>query len=104
MELVSNRTERKILENIFELNSLPDNFNFELNGIQIVKPNLKIIDDIIVFKSFLGMIFGTGFSPKIEKYNIDVNEQEDLFNNDVLLELQQCKNTGEQKNIFDYYI
>ena len=52
---------------------LPDNFNFELNGIQIVKPNLKIIDDIIIFKSFLGMIFGTGFSSKIEKYNIDVN-------------------------------
>ena len=52
---------------------LPDNLNFELNGIQTVKPNLKIVN-MIMLKAYLRLIFGSPFVSKIEKYKIDVKD------------------------------
>ena len=48
----------------------PDNFNLELNGIQTVKPNLKLVE-FSSFKSYLQVIFGLGFAQKIETYYFD---------------------------------
>lgn len=66
---------------------LPDNFDFELNGIQIVKPNLKMANMPGLLK-FLGIVFGTGFVSKMQNYKIDFEEWEQLFTIDLQYKLK----------------
>ena len=50
---------------------LPDNSNFELNGIQTVKPNLKNIG-IAVYNFYLLPIFGISVVEKIHEHFQDI--------------------------------
>ena len=49
---------------------LPDNFNFELSGIQTVKPNLKNLNMLVV-KPCLREVFGKRFVKNLDQYMID---------------------------------
>ena len=82
---------------------LPDNFNFKLNGIQTVKPNLKM-QDIELLKSILGVIFANKIVSKMEKYNIDPRELEQLLNEDVITRFMLSENEEEYSKIFEFDI
>ena len=62
---------------------LPDNFNFEFNGIQTLKPNLKVFD-YAEFIKFLSPMFGDAFVEKLQKHYTDFEKMAELFNKDVL--------------------
>ena len=51
-------------ENI-NFQKIPDNFNFELNGIETAKPILK--SNIIMVKGLIRKMFGTAFINKFDK-------------------------------------
>ena len=90
-------------KNDINFQKLPDNFNFELNGIQSVKPNLKAID-IVLFKMILKPVFGIDFVEAIDKYNFDLESQLELFDMETLTRLNECNNPEEQVYVFDDYI
>ena len=73
--------------NDINFQKFPDNFNFELNGIQTVKPNLKMANMPGLLK-FLGIMFGTGFVSKIQNYKIDFEEWEQIFTKDLQYKLK----------------
>ena len=90
--------------NATNFDKLSDNVNFELNGRQTVKPNLKNINAYLK-REFLIDIFGGGFVSKIEKFNIDIKDQANYLNEDgALSKVKECKNDEDQKNVFDFYI
>ena len=82
---------------------LPDNFNFELNGIQTVKPNLKIID-LDTITAYLELLFGNNFVKVAEKYMYNFNDQVQIFDEDILSKLQEFKNKEEMEKIFYNYV
>ena len=57
-----------------------------------------------VLKMFLGMLFGWGFETRIDQRKIKKEDQEQLFNKDVLSKLNECQSSEEQKDIFNNYI
>ena len=86
--------------NLNNFQKMPDNFNFELNGIQTKK--LKLVDkDLIVIEVFLERIFGDNFVVKTQKYNFDVEKYKEVFHKDIISRLKWCTNTDKQRRIFD---
>ena len=57
-------------DNVTNFQKLPDNFNFKLNEIQTVKPNLKITE-VISIKDYLKSLFGGVFTVLLEHYKFD---------------------------------
>ena len=49
----------------------------------------------------MGVVFGKGFVKRIEKYDLGIKEQRQLFNHQVIQSLIKCKNTQDQKMTFD---
>ena len=90
-------------ENDTHFQKLPDNSNLELNGIEPVKPNLKILEPV-VFKMYLKSIFGLGFVQKMEKHYFDRESQFDLFNYDMLAKINMCNKPEEQKEVFNNHL
>ena len=52
--------------NNINFRKIPDNFNFELNGIEPVKPNLN--SSVILVKSYLRKMFGSAFIKKFDRF------------------------------------
>ena len=86
-------------ENETNFQKLPDNFNFELNEIQTVKPNLKDLE-FSVLTVHLTPIFGQAFVDKIANHYTESVNLLEVFNKDILSKLKECKTPEEQKNIF----
>ena len=76
--------------------NLPDNFNFELNGIQTVKPNLKFVTQ---FESMIILILGSGFMSKLNQVKIDIEEIVELFNTEALLKIKECQTIEQFENV-----
>ena len=78
-----------------------DNLNFELNGIQRVKPNLKVVQTKTL-REFLLTLFGNNFWYQINKYKINYKTQYDLFNNNhTYAKVNAVKNPEELYKFFD---
>ena len=91
-----------MLESIKDKNNtnfqrLPDNFNFELNGIQTAKQNLKLanLDEL---RGILSMCFGSNFARKVDKYMKE--DARKFFDDDLIEKIWECQNLGEYKKIF----
>ena len=96
---------------------LPDNFNFKLNEIQTVKPNLEALTAINALRTYIRMLFGWRVGRKLRLAKIDekvlfgetlyekfkfcssIGDQQKFFNEDLLVELKEHMNEEEQKEI-----
>ena len=79
---------------------LTDNLNFKLNGIQTVKPNLKMIEEKN-FNIFLDVMFGTGFKKMAERYQYDFKSQTKIFDKETLSKLEESESLEEFEQIFN---
>ena len=68
------------------------------------KPNLKNFVTADVFRDFLGIILGDGLLSKIKKDDLILNNLLKFFYYDVLPNVRKCKNSTEQKEVYDKYI
>ena len=86
--------------NNIDFQQSPHNFNFELNGIQTVKPNLKT-PNVAVQQSYIRMIFGPAFIQTFSKKYNDLETQQQFFNKSLLSKLKELKSHEEFIKIFD---
>ena len=83
------------------LQKLPDNFNFELDGIQKIKPNLeKPIPLINVLKPVLKRLFGPLFLEVLEKWDVELYDMLDFLNDDIMKKVKEVKKPNDMKRIF----
>ena len=78
---------------------LPDNSNFELNGIKAVKPDLKTVnmDNIEILSN---LIFGKGIQA-VEKFVTSSEHHTELYTKDLISKLKRCENSDDIKKVFD---
>ena len=73
---------------------LPADFNSELNGIQTIKPNLKVPDMSLV-KLFVGLVFGEDYSRQTAKFLSNLEHYNQLYTKDLMLKFKECENAED---------
>ena len=82
--------------NDLNFQKLPDNFKFESNEIQTIKPNLKFLK-MHVLEDFIYYIFGWRFAHRIRKCKTNAKL---IFNTEIQEKIKEQKNLEDQKNFF----
>ena len=73
-------------DNDINFQKLPNNLNIELNGIQTLKPNLKVPNMVIIqSRSFLKLFFGKAFTDKLDKFKVSGDQWIEFFNDKDLM-------------------
>ena len=81
-------------ENETNFQKLSDNFNFELNGIQTVKPNLKNLE-FSVLATYLRPVFGKACTDKIARHYAESANLIYVLNPNIKKKLKKCKTPEE---------
>ena len=83
---------------------LPDNFNYELNEIQTLNPNLK--EQLppkfrMVVRGCLKLLFGNEFLEKLVKNNVGWDGIKEIFSADVISKFRVNNTLEGQKKVFE---